>query len=151
MAKNKNKFSMTTEMFDYAYEIDKLYGREALLETATIAVNSCKELVNREVSKALKESKYSFKAGTKYSQGETRKSFGEVYQIPTRVVGSSVVAFAGIDAKQAPQAVILALEGAPNKKRDVKLANAIFCKGKVLKVVQTTMMTAFIEGLKDRK
>lgn len=144
----KKKYSLNFDGFlTLAEQLDNL-GEGLLMEATIKALDESRKYVNVEVGKAMKSSKYSFKEGIKYSQGSARKSLIEVSQLPVEVVGTVVKAYAGVDASEAPEVVILAVEGAPNNKPDLKLRHAIKCKGKIRKEVDRIQKAVFTEAIR---
>ena len=143
MAKNQSKidFSQFEGMME---DISREYGDEKLLEAATKVVDESRKFVNLEIGKALKKSKYSFKKGEGGSQGKTRESLIEVSKMPTEVVGKTVTAYAGVDLKEAPEALILAIDGSPHKGKDTDLSNAVRVKGKTKKHLQDMQSNIFL-------
>ena len=97
----------------------------------------------------MKNSKFSFKKGEKYSQGNARASLIEVDKMPVEVSGTTVTAYAGVDLSQAPEVLILAVHGTPNEAKDAKLHQAIAVKGKVRKQVNELQEAIFTEALKE--
>lgn len=148
MALNKG-FSLDFKGFlDLAEDISSL-GDDLLLKATTMALDESRKYVNIEVGKAMKESEYNFKKGEGYSQGDARKSLIEVSEMPVEVNGTEVVAYAGIDLSKAPEALILAAEGAPNRAADKKLYNALKVKGKVRKQVDSIQSQIFNAVLEE--
>lgn len=148
MAPNKG-FSLDFSGFlDLAREIDDKYGQEALLNATVKAMDATRKHVNNMCGKALKESKYNFKEGEGYSQGNARKSLIEVSKMPVEVEGTSVKAYAGFNLNDAPEALILAM-GTPHLSKDTKLYNAIKVKGRVKKDVEDIQKGVFEEALKN--
>lgn len=144
----KKKFSLDFKGFlDIAEEIDKL-GEGVLMEATIKALDESRKYVNIEVGKAMKKSKYSFSNGIKYSQGRARKSLIEVSKLPVEVIGTVVKAYAGVDMKEAPEVVILAVEGAPHEKPDLQLRHAIKVKGAIRKNVDIIQTKVFNEALR---
>lgn len=147
MAQNKG-FSVDFNGFlDLAESISEI-GNETLLEATVKALDKSRELVNVEVGKAMKASKYSFTKGEKYSQGQARKSLIEVSETPTEISGTEVTAYAGFNLENAPEVLPLAY-GTPHLAKDTKLYNAIKVKGKVKKEVDRLQEAIFNEALKE--
>ena len=121
----KTNFSLDFDGFLALAEEISSIGDEYLLKSTEGALYQSKMVVNREIGKALNNSKYNFNAGKGYSQGLTRESLSEVYNMPVEVEGNVVTAYAGIDLKEAPEALILALHGTPHQAKDKQLAHAI--------------------------
>lgn len=147
MAQNKG-FSVDFNGFlDLAESISEI-GNETLLEATAKALEKSRELVNIEVGKAMKASRYSFKKGEKYSQGHARKSLIEVADTPIEINGTEVTAYAGFNLETAPEVLPLAY-GTPHLAKDTKLYNAIKVKGKVKKQVDELQKAIFTEALKE--
>ena len=147
----RKKFSLDFDEFlDLAYDISEQYGDEKLLEATKYALEASRDYVNTKVGKAMKDSKFSFKAGEGYSQGEARKSLVEVSRMPVEVNGTVVTAYAGIDLKQAPEALILAVEGSPHESPDLQLRHALQVKGKVRKGVDNIQEKMFMDVLEGK-
>ena len=127
---------------DLAEDISNI-SNDLLLEAATKALTTSKEMANIEIGKAMKESKYSFKKGEKFSQGDARASLVEVSAMPVEVSGTTVTAYAGVDLEKAPEVLILALKGSPNEGADKKLRNAIKVKGSLKKRISEMQKNIF--------
>ncbi len=150
MSKNKSKIDLS-HWEEYMEEISETYGDDKLLEAGTEVVEESRKFLNVEIGKALKESKFHFKKGEGGSQGKTRESLIKVSQMPTEVVGKKVVGYAGIDYKEAPEGLILAITGSPSGAKDTQLSNAIRVKGKTknhLLKLQGDIFTKYWRGLK---
>lgn len=148
MAQNKGFGLDFNGFLDLAEDISNI-SNELLLDTATKALEASRDLVNIEIGKAMKNSKFSFKKGEKYSQGNARASLIEVDKMPVEVSGTTVTAYAGVDLSQAPEVLILAVHGTPNEAKDAKLHQAIAVKGKVKKQVNELQEAIFSEALKE--
>lgn len=147
MAQNKG-FSLDFKGFlDLAEDISNI-SNETLLEATVEALDKSRELVNIEVGKAMKASRYSFKKGEKYSQGKARESLIEVDKMPIEINGTEVTAYAGFNLEDAPEVMPLAY-GTPHLAKDTKLYNAIKVKGKVRKQVDQIQEAIFNEALKE--
>lgn len=148
MAQNKG-FGLDFKGFlDLAESISEV-SDETLLEATVKALDESRKLVNIEVGKAMKASKFSFKKGEKYSQGKARESLIEVAETPLEINGTEVTAYAGFNLEKAPEALILAVYGSPNEAKDTKLYNAIAVKGRVKKQVNQLQEAIFNEALKE--
>ena len=133
MAQNKG-FSLDFNGFlDLAEDISNI-SDEVLLEATVKALDESRKLVNIEVGKAMKASKYSFKKGERYSQGNARESLIKVSETPIEVNGTEVTAYAGFSLEDAPEVLALAY-GTPHLAKDTKLYNAIKVKGQVKKQI----------------
>ena len=148
MAQNKGFGVDFNGFLDLAESISEI-GNETLLEATVKALDESRKLVNIEIGKAMKASKFSFKKGEKYSQGNARKSLIEVAEKPTEINGTEVTAYAGFDLEKAPEALILSVYGTPNESKDTKLYNAIAVKGAVKKEVNKLQEAIFNEALKE--
>lgn len=148
MAQNKGFGLDFNGFLDLAEDISNI-SNELLLETATKALEASRDLVNIEIGKAMKNSKFSFKKGEKYSQGNARESLKEIDKRPVEVSGTTVTAYAGVDLSQAPEVLILAVHGTPNEAKDAKLYQAIAVKGKVRTQVNELQEAIFNEALKE--
>lgn len=147
MAVNKG-FSIDFDGFlDFAEDISNI-SNETLLGATVKALDESRKVVNIEVGKAMKESKYSFKKGENYSQGDARESLIEVSNMPVEVEGTTVTAYAGVNLEKAPEVLMLAT-GTPHLAKDTKLYNAIKVKGKVKKTVDKIQEDIFTEALKE--
>ena len=147
MAVNKG-FSLDFNGFlDLAEDISNI-SDEVLLEATVKALDESRKVVNIEVGKAMKESRYSFNKGEKYSQGDARESLIEVSNIPVEVNGTTVTAYAGVDLEKAPEVLMLA-SGTPHLSKDTKLYNAIKVKGNVKKTIDKIQEDIFTETLKE--
>ena len=145
MAVNKG-FSLDFNGFlDLAEEISEKYNDEWLLYAAEQALNKTKDYVNGEINKVVNgggASKWSFDKGVKYSQGKAKDSFNKVAQMPVKVEGKQVTAYAGFDLEEAPE-VMLIVYGTPHMAKDKKLYNAVKVKGKVKKEVERIQKEVF--------
>ena len=148
MAQNKGFGLDFNGFLDLAEDISNI-SNEMLLETAAKALEASRDLVNIEIGKAMKNSKFSFKKGEKYSQGNARASLIEVDKMPVEINGTTVTAYAGVDLEKAPEVLILAVHGTPNEAKDAKLHQAIAVKGKVRKQVNEIQEAIFAEALKE--
>lgn len=148
MAQNKGFGLDFSGFLDLAEDISNI-GDELLLETATKALTATRDLVNIEIGKAMKNSKFSFKKGEKYSQGDARASLIEVSKMPVEVNGTTVTAYAGVDLEKAPEVLILSMYGSPNEAKDAKLYQAIAVKGKLRKQVDDLQEAIFTHALKE--
>lgn len=133
---------------DLAEDISTI-SDELLLKATVDALEQSRVYVNEQVGKALKSSEYNFTAGEGYSQGDARASLIEVSKMPVEVNGTEVVAYAGIDLEKAPEALILAVKGAPNRSPDKILYNALKVKGKVRKKVDNIQKEIFNAALTE--
>lgn len=133
---------------DYAEELDKLGGSDALLNATIKALDESKKYVNNAVKEAMDSSEYNFD-GTGYSKEEARKSLDEISRIPVMVEGTVVKAYTGVDLAVTPEVIILAVEGAPNRAKDTKLSNAVKVKGKIRKEVDKIQEQIFNEAIKE--
>lgn len=139
----KKGFSLDFDGFlELAEDISSI-DDELLLNAAVTAIDQSRKFVNEAVGKAMKESEYNFRKGEGYSQGDARASLIEVADIPVEVEGTIITAYAGIDYEKAPEAVILAITGAPNRAPDLKLRHALKTKGKVRKQVNNIQEKIF--------
>ena len=144
-----NGFSLDFDGFlGLAEEISSI-DDEYLLKAAEGALHQSKMVVNEEIGKALKSSKYNFTDGVGYSKGKTRESLGKVWNEDIVTEGTVVTAYAGVDLKEAPEALILALHGSPHQAKDTKLAHAIQVKGKVRKRVDNVQSKIFNDILEE--
>lgn len=147
MALNKG-FSVGFDGFlDLAEDISNI-SDEVLLQATVKALDESRKVVNIEVGKAMKESKYSFSKGEGYSQGDARESLIEVSKMPVEIVGNSVTVYAGVDLAKAPEVAILA-HGTPHLAKDKKLYNAIRVKGKIKNTIEELQKDIFTEALKE--
>lgn len=133
---------------DLAEDISNI-SDDLLLDATVKALDESRKIVNIEVGKAMKNSKFSFKKGEKYSQGDARASLIEVSKMPIEVNGTEVVAYAGIDLEKAPEALILAVAGSPHESADKKLYNAIKVKGSVRKQIDRVQKNIFNNVLEE--
>lgn len=141
-------FSLDFDDFlEVAEELSNI-SDDLLLKTAVDAVEASRNYINEKVGQALKQSEYNFRKGEGYSQGDARASLIEVSKMPVEVQGTEVIAYAGIDLENAPEALILAVKGAPNRSPDKNLYNALKVKGKVRKQVDRIQEKIFSEALK---
>ena len=147
MAHNKG-FSVDFNGFlDLAESISEV-SNETLLDATTKALEATRDLVNIEIGKAMKASRYSFKKGEKYSQGHARKALIETQDKPVEISGTEVTAYAGFDLTIAPEVLPLAY-GTPHLAKDTKLYNAIKVKGRLKKEVDQLQERIFTEALKE--
>lgn len=145
----KKGFSLDFGGFlDFAEQLDKLGGSDALLNATVKALDESKEYVNNAVSEAMNSSEYNFD-GTGYSQEEARKSLQEISQMPVMVEGTVVKAYTGVDLAKTPEVIILAVTGAPNRAKDTKLSNAVRVKGKIRKEVDKIQEEVFNKALRE--
>lgn len=148
MARNKG-FSLDYDGFlGFAEQLDELGGSDALLNATVKALDESKKYVNDAISEAMNSSEYNFD-GTGYSKEEARKSLKEISQIPVMVEGTVVKAYTGVDLAVTPEVIILAVEGAPDRAKDTKLANAVRVKGKIRKEVDKIQERVFNDALKE--
>ena len=149
MARNKG-FSLNYDGFlDFAEQLDELGGNDALLNATVEALDKSKEYVNNAISEAMNASEYEFTKGSGYSQGEARESLKQISQVPVMVEGTVVKAYTGVDLKDTPEVIVLAVVGAPDRAKDTKLANAVRVKGKIRKEVDKIQEQVFNEALKE--
>lgn len=148
MAQNKGFGLDFNGFLDLAEDISSI-SDDLLLDTAAKALEASRDIVNIEVGKAMKNSKFSFTKGEKYSQGDARESLKEVDKMPVEKDGTTVTAYAGVDLAKAPEVLILSLYGSPNEAKDTKLYHAIAVKGKVRKQVDSVQSAIFNEALKE--
>lgn len=148
MAQNKGFGLDFNGFLDLAEDISNI-SNELLLDTAAKALEASRDIVNIEVGKAMKNSKFSFKKGEKYSQGDARESLKEVDKMPVEKEGTVVTAYAGVDLAKAPEVLILAAYGSPNETKDAKLYQAIAVKGKVRKQVNNIQAAIFNDAIKE--
>lgn len=142
-------FSLDFDGFlDLAEDISNI-SDDLLLEATKNALDQSRVYVNERVGQALKKSQYNFRKGEGYSKGATRESLIEVSKMPLEVNGTQVIAYAGIDMEKAPEAVILAVEGAPHRSPDLNLRHALQVKGKVRKQVDKIQEEIFTAALKE--
>ena len=147
MAK-KNKLELKFDDFlSLAEEVDNL-GEGMLIKAVQNAAQKSKDYVNKEIEQALKSSKFEFN-GQGASTGETLESLKEVSKMPVETSGTVVTAYAGVDLKDAPQALILAIEGSPHKGKDTKLSQAVRVKGKVRKEVNRIQHEEFMKVIEE--
>jgi hypothetical protein len=148
MALNKG-FSLDFKGFlDFAEDISNI-SDELLLDTTKKALEASRDIVNIEIGKAMKNSKFSFKKGEKFSQGTARASLIEIDKMPIEIDGTEVTAYAGVDLEKAPEVLILSLYGTPNETKDTKLYHAVAVKGKVRNQVNRVQEQIFSEALKE--
>ena len=141
-------FSLDFDDFLAVAEEISSISDDLLLKAAVDAVEASRVYINEKVGQAMKKSEYSFKKGEGYSQGDARASLIEVSKMPIEVSGTEVVAYAGVDLADAPEALILAVRGAPNGSPDLNLRHALKVKGKVRKQVDKIQENIFNEALK---
>lgn len=145
MAVNKGFGIDFNGFLDLAEEISEKYNDEFLLYAAEQALVKTKDYVNGELNKVVNiggASKWSFDKGIGYSQGKAKDSFNEVAQMPVKVEGKQVTAYAGFNLEDAPEALLIAY-GTPHKAADKKIYNAIKVKGKVKKEVDRIQKEVF--------
>lgn len=136
-------FSLDFKGFlDLAEEISERFSDEWLLYAAEQAIEETRKYVNGEIAAAMDTSKYSFTEGIGYSQGDAVASLTEVSNMPTKVEGTVVTAYAGVDLEKAPEVLMLAY-GTPHLAKDTKLYNAIKVKGMVKKEVERIQKKVF--------
>lgn len=145
----KKGFSLDFDDFLSAAEDISNISNDLLLNTAVSAVEQSRVYINEKIGQAMKKSEYKFKAGEGYSQGDARKSLIEVSKMPVEVHGTEVIAYAGVDLAKAPEALILAVKGAPDRSPDKNLYNAIKVKGKVRKQVDKIQEEIFNAALTE--
>lgn len=148
MAQNKGFGLDFSGFLDLAEDISNI-GNDLLLDVTAKALEASRDLVNIEIGKAMKNSKFSFKKGEGYSQGNARASLIEVDKMPVEVNGTTVTAYAGVDLEKAPEVLILAVHGSPHEAKDAKLHQAIAVKGKVRKQVNKLQEAIFNDALKE--
>lgn len=147
MAK-KNKMELDFDGFiDLAEKVDEM-GEGLLLKAVQNAAEKSKDHVNSEIEAALKSSKFEFD-GQGLSTGETMRSLKEVSKMQVETNGTVVTAYAGVDLKTAPQALILAIDGSPRKGKDSKLSQAVRVKGKVRKEVERIQRDEFGKAMEE--
>lgn len=147
MAQNKG-FSLDFNGFlDLAEDISNI-DNETLLNATAKALEASSDIVNIELGKAMKASRYSFKKGEKYSQGKARESLIAVDKKPVEISGTEVTAYAGFDLQIAPEVLPLAY-GTPHLAKDKQLYNAIKVKGKVKKQIDQVQKQIFNEALRE--
>ena len=146
MAHNKG-FSLDFKGFlDLAEDIDEKYSTNYLQAVVEWALDETRNYVNKEIERALDNSKYNFEAGKGYSTGAARASLEEVKNLPIEVEGTVVTAYAGFDLAKAPETIMLAY-GTPHLVKDKKLYNALKVKGSVKKAVDKKQKEIFVKGL----
>lgn len=148
MAQNKGFGLDFNGFLDLAEDISNI-SDELLLDTVAKALEVSRDIVNIEIGKAMKNSKFSFKKGEKYSQGVARASLKEVGNMPIEKEGTVVTAYAGVDLKKAPEVLILAAYGTPNDAKDAKLYQAIAVKGRLRKRIDDMQSAIFNHALKE--
>lgn len=147
MAQNKG-FSLDFNGFlDLAEDISNI-SNETLLEATVKALDESRNLVNVELGKAMKASRYSFTKGEKFSQGKARESLIETDKKRVEINGTEVTAYAGFDLEIAPEVLPLAY-GTPHLAKDTKLYNAIKVKGKVKKDIDKLQEQIFNDALEE--
>lgn len=125
----KNKFSLDFDGFlDFAYKIDELGGSDALKKATENALTESKTQAEIEIGMALKNSKYSFTAGKKYSTGGVRNSFVEVAKMPVEWDGDICKAYVGVDTAKEPE-ILFTMYGTPHMTGDSKLKQAVKVQG----------------------
>lgn len=143
----RNKFDLNFDGFlDLAKDIDAL-GEGHLQKAVNNAFTATKDFVNAEVEKAMDSSPYNFD-WQGYSKGESKKSLEEVKAIPVEWNGTVATAKAGVNLKDAPQAIILAY-GTPHSAGDKKLLNALKVKGNVRKEVDRIQAEEFNKVMEE--
>lgn len=141
-------FSLDFKGFlDIAEDISNL-GDDVLLDATVKALDESRKLTNIEIGAAMKASKYSFKKGEKYSQGDARASLIEVSNMPVEVNGTEVIAYAGVDLSKAPEVAIL-MHGTPHLAKDKKLYNAVKVKGSFRKKIDQLQKDIFNNALEE--
>lgn len=140
---------------DLAEDISNI-GDNVLLDATVKALEESAKLTNIEVGAAMKKSKFNFTKGKGYSQGKARESLIKVSQMPTEVNGTEVIAYAGVDLKDAPEALILSMKGTPHEAGDKKLLNALKVKGSFRKKIDKLQSDIFtnvllVESLERRR
>ena len=141
-------FSLDFKGFlDFAEDISNL-GDDVLLDATVKALDESRKLTNIEIGAAMKASKYSFKKGEKYSQGDARASLIEVSNMPTEVNGTEVIAYAGVDLSKAPEVAIL-MHGTPHLAKDKKIYNAVKVKGSFRKKIDQLQKDIFNNALEE--
>jgi len=136
------------DFLDYAEQLDKIGGSDALLNATVKALDESKKYVNEAISEAMGASEYEFSGGG-YSKGDARKSLQEISQMPVMVEGTVVKAYTGVDLAETPEVIILAVVGAPNRAKDTKLSNAVRVKGKIRKEVDKIQEEIFHTALRE--
>lgn len=145
----KKGFSLDFDGFlSFAEQLDELGGSDALLSATVKALDESKTYVNNAVKEAMLASEYNFD-GTGYSKGDAEKSLKEISKVPVMVEGTVVKAYTGVDLADTPEVIILAVEGAPNRAKDVKLSNAVRVKGKIRKEVDKIQENVFFKALTE--
>ena len=143
----KNNFSLNFDGFlDYAKKLDEL-GTEYLAKATENALTKSKEYANEQIVSAMKSSRFNFD-GTGRSKGKSIKSVEEVNSKPIEWEGSVCKAYVGVDLKDAPEALILAL-GTPHIKGDNNLKNALKVKGKYRKEMSLIQKEEFLKVIKE--
>ena len=142
-------FSLNFDGFLALAEEISSIGDEYLLKATEGALYQSKMVVNEEIGKALKDSKFNFTDGVGYSQGKTRESLSEIWHEDIVTEYTTVTAYAGVNLQDAPEALILALYGSPHQAKDTKLAHAIQVKGKVRKRVNSVQSKIFNDILEE--
>ena len=152
MALNKGFGIDFNGFLDLAEEIDtKWSGSENFLIPVVVeALDATREYVNREIERAMANSKYNFDEGQGYSQGDIKRSLEKVKQMPVEVNGTEVTAYAGIDMADQAEEILYLIYGAPTTPKDNKLYNAIKVKGKVKKEVERIQREIFTLGLEGK-
>ena len=104
--------------------------------------------VNGVLSKVMASgsSNWSFEKGIAYSQGKAVESLTSVSELPVRVVGTTVTAFAGFDLSISPEVLLIAY-GTPHKTKDKNIYNAIKVKGRVKSNVDRIQKETFEKAL----
>lgn len=143
----RNKFDLNFEGFlAFARDIDAL-GEGYLQKAVDNAFTATKDFVNAQVEEAMTTSKFNFD-GQGYSKGESKKSLTAVKAKPVEWNGTVATAKAGVDLKEAPQAIILAY-GTPHLTGDKKLLNALKVKGKIRKEVDRIQAEEFNKVMEE--
>ena len=143
----KNKFDLNFDGFlDLAKDIDAL-GEGYLQKAVDNAFTATKNFVNAEIENAMDASPFHFD-GQGYSKGESKKSLEEVKAKPVEWNGTVATAKAGVNLKEAPQAIILA-HGTPHHAGDKNLLNALKVKGKVRQEVDRIQAEEFNKVMEE--
>lgn len=143
----KNKFDLDFDDFEQlAYDVASL-GDEPLKRATEEAMRRGKDEANKRIKQAMESSTYAF-TGDKYSRKRAIESLNKVAKMPVEWEGTTCIAYVGVDLKEAPEALILAL-GTPTLYKDNKLNNAIKVKGKNRKAVDSEQISAFNKVLKE--
>lgn len=141
-------FSLNFDGFlDLAEDLDKALGTPALLEATKDALTKTKDYVNGEIEKAMASSRYNFTKGQGYSQGDIKRSFETVRNMPVEVDGTIVTAYAGVDLSEQAEETLYLIYGAPHTPKDTNLYNAIKVKGKIKKEVERIQKEVFTNAI----